>query len=96
MKPAASLESDGSRIVGGRLRGLLHTEDLDEAFELGDQDVCQVAESLGAACVPCSDGVTQTCVSVWVEDLGGERVQEGALIERSQADIDADLACQAP
>ncbi|MCB9781302.1 MAG: Ig-like domain-containing protein [Alphaproteobacteria bacterium] len=55
-------------------------------------EACAIVETFGVRCEPCADGVAR-CVSLVMEDLGGEWAEDVVLEERTEEAIAADPEC---
>jgi len=86
---------DGSRIQGATLGGQVDTSALGAAFGLGtDPDsVCQLVSTFGVSCEDCPDGSGTYCLTVYVDNVGADKVAGGTLVEITQDDIDANPNC---
>lgn len=87
---------DASRIQGASLQGSIDTRPLGVAFDLGTTEnaVCDLVYTFGVSCEACADGSGNFCLSVWVDSIEAADVPGLTLVDRTEADIAADPACQ--
>jgi hypothetical protein len=88
---SGAFSADGERFEGGRLVGLLHTEDLGPVFDLGDapEAVCDFTSLFGVDCVACPTG--GECLPLDVPGIRGSRIEVPE--PGPPADIGADPLC---
>jgi hypothetical protein len=87
---SGAFSSDGTRLEGIQLRTIL---DVDGANEALDDDLCATVAQVGVDCEPCPSG-TGECMTFEAHGLIGTDVGDSAVVSRTQAEVEADAACQ--
>lgn len=85
LEVSGAFSADGSEVAGASLRGTL---DVSILADLVGDDPCSLLVAFGVTCQTCSDGVTETCLSVFVDSMVAEEVN-GPLEMIDQATADA-------
>lgn len=88
LEVSGAFADDGSEIAGASLAGTL---DVSILADLVGSDPCALLVTFGVECKTCSDGVTQTCLSVFVDSMNAAE-QAGLTLETITAQ---DVACNA-
>ena len=93
---SGAFSPDGGEVVGAVLAGSIDTRPL--AGLVGDdappEAVCDLAVTFGIACQACTDGSGDFCLSLLVTDIAAAEIAGATVVQRDQATIDADPACQ--
>lgn len=85
LEVSGAFSANGDQVAGASLRGTLDVSILEE---LVGSDPCSLLVAFGVSCETCSDGVTETCLSVYVDSMVATEVN-GPLEEIDQATADA-------
>lgn len=90
MEVSGAFADDGSQIAGASLAGTL---DVSILADLVGSDPCALLVTFGVECKTCSDGVTQTCLSVFVDSMTADEQAGVTLVDRSAMDVACDASC---
>lgn len=82
LRLGGTFSADASRIEDGELSGQIDMRELGPLFEdlIGTSDaetICTVISGFGAECEACLSDGEETCLSVAIEDIVGNRVTDG-------------------
>ncbi len=93
MEVSGAFSPNADRIAGASLKGTL---DVSILADLVGSDPCALLVTFGVSCQTCSDGVTETCLSVLVDSMSATQMSGVTLEEITPADIDCNAACGTP
>lgn len=83
----------GTLIAGATLSGTLNVNDLVPLAGPDGDAVCELAEPFGVFCEACEDGSGNYCLSALVTNIEADLLSGVSLVERTEAQIDADTTC---
>jgi len=89
---SGAFSSDGIRLEGLKLRTVL---DVDGANAALDEDLCATLSQVGVSCETCPSGSGE-CMTFAADGLIGTDVGDTEVVPRTQAEVEADSACQTP
>lgn len=88
----ATFDPQAQTLVGS-LEGLVDTAPVGPSFAGGPEGFCLFLETIGAECLPCPSG-EERCFDLRLANVPANRSSMAPLIERSAAQVQADVACQ--
>ena len=93
---SGAFDTDGSRIQGGVLAGVVDSRPLGASLGFGTSPdaVCKLIYTFGVVCKACADGTGDYCVDVYIDDLDAPELPDVSVVPLTDKDVAADPDCK--